>query len=83
MIDIAAGLLGLRVFKVRLPVEALAAALSIAERVSIPLPVRAEQILRLDEDKAFDHAEAAMDFGYSPKSLQEGILLELRQMGLA
>jgi nucleoside-diphosphate-sugar epimerase len=83
MIDIAAGLLGIRVFKVHLPVEALAAALSVAERVSIPLPVRAEQILRLDEDKAFDHAEAAMDFGYSPRSLQEGILLELRQMGLA
>jgi nucleoside-diphosphate-sugar epimerase len=83
MIDTVAGLLEIRAVKVHLPVTVLAAAVSAAKQASIPLPVSAEQVLRLTEDKAFDHAEAARDFGYAPRSLQEGILLELREMGLA
>jgi uncharacterized protein YbjT (DUF2867 family) len=83
MVDTVAGLLGLRAFRVHLPVAALAVIASAAERASIPLPVKAEQILRLSEDKAFDHTDAARDFGYAPRSFREGILLELKEMGLA
>jgi len=83
LVDTVAELLDLRTIKVHLPVAAFAAAVSAAKRASIPLPVSAEQILRLTEDKAFDHTEATKDFGYAPKPLREGILLELQEMGLA
>ena len=83
MVDTVAGLLDLRAFRVHLPVGVLAAVASAAERASVPFPVKAEQILRLSEDKAFDHTDAARDFGYAPRSFQEGILLELKEMGLA
>ena len=32
-----------------------------------------EQILRLNEDKVFDHEEAKADFGYEPISFKEGV----------
>ena len=39
------------------------------ERLGITMPIKAEQLLRLNEDKAFSHAEAADAFGYSPITL--------------
>ncbi|WP_040655487.1 NAD-dependent epimerase/dehydratase family protein [Rubidibacter lacunae] len=48
-------------------------------------PVRREQILRLQEDKAFSHAAAQQDFGFAPRSLPEGLEQEIelmRQAGL-
>jgi uncharacterized protein YbjT (DUF2867 family) len=35
--------------------------------------IKAEQILRLNENKAFDHSAAVNDFGYAPKSFAEVI----------
>ena len=37
------------------------------------MPIKAEQLLRLNEDKAFSHAEAADTFGYSPIAFEQGI----------
>ena len=48
-------------------------------------PVRREQILRLQEDKAFAHAAATAAFGYQPRSLEAGLTEEvelLRASGL-
>jgi len=43
----------------------------------IPFPVKAEQVLRLNENKDFSHAGAQKDFGFSPLSFEEGIGQEL------
>jgi uncharacterized protein YbjT (DUF2867 family) len=39
-----------------------------------------EQVLRLQEDKAFDHTAARKDFGFSPRSFAEGVRDEVRSM---
>jgi len=36
----------------------------------------------LNEDKAFDHQEAATEFGVTPRTFAAGAKLELQQMGL-
>ncbi|WP_204141998.1 NAD(P)-dependent oxidoreductase [Halomicronema sp. CCY15110] len=48
-------------------------------------PVRREQILRLQEDKAYSHDAATAAFGYQPRSLEAGLTEEvelLRASGL-
>ena len=82
IIDIICEIMGRRVRKVRLPIAPLVSALTMLERLPLRLPIKAEQILRLNEDKAFDHAEAIEDFGYRPRSFAEGIRMELREMGI-
>ena len=82
MVDMISGLLGRRVRKVHLPVAPVAALLHACERLSIRLPIRAEQILRLNEDKTFDHSRATADFGFDPVPFAEGIRMELHGLGL-
>ncbi|HXP20126.1 MAG TPA: NAD-dependent epimerase/dehydratase family protein [Streptosporangiaceae bacterium] len=53
------------------------------EQVSRRRWIRAEQLRRLAEDKAFSIEDAARDLGYSPRSFPEGIRAEARAMGLA
>jgi uncharacterized protein YbjT (DUF2867 family) len=77
IIDTVCRILGRRVRKVHLPIMPVAAALRTCERVHLRLPIRAEQILRLDEDKAFPWDDAARDFGFDPISLEEGIEREI------
>jgi nucleoside-diphosphate-sugar epimerase len=43
-------------------------------------PVRKEQILRLQEDKAYPHDAAKKDFNFNPRSLEVGIQQEVEQM---
>lgn len=40
-------------------------------------PIRREQILRLQEDKAYSHEAAKRDFGYEPRSLEIGLAQEI------
>lgn len=35
--------------------------------------LKEEQLLRLNENKAFDHGDAARDFGYNPRIFEDGI----------
>jgi nucleoside-diphosphate-sugar epimerase len=53
------------------------------ERLSRHPRIRAEQLLRLTEDKAFGIDDAIRDLGYAPRSFANGILDEARIMGLA
>lgn len=54
------------------------------ERVSRRRPrIRAEQLLRLAEDKAFSIAPATATFGYRPRPFAQGIAAEAQAMGLA
>ena len=44
--------------------------------------IRAEQLQRLAEDKAFSIQDAARDLGYAPRPFAEGIIAEARALGL-
>jgi uncharacterized protein YbjT (DUF2867 family) len=82
IIDTVCAALNRRVRKVHLPVTPLVSVLSTLERFTARLPIKAEQVLRLNEDKAFDSREAIEDFGYNPRSFAEGIKLEIQEMGI-
>ena len=53
------------------------AALQAVERLGFTFPIKAEQVLRLNEEKAFSHAEAAQVFGYAPMAFEQGIRQEV------
>ena len=55
--------------------------MALFERMRIPFPIKAEQVLRLapHENKDFSYAEAQKDFGFSSLSFEEGIQIELSQ----
>ncbi len=82
LIDTICTLLRRRVRKIHLALAPVALGLAAVERLGLRLPVRAEQVRRLDEDKAFDFGDAARDFGYAPRSFAEGLCCELREMGM-
>jgi uncharacterized protein YbjT (DUF2867 family) len=82
VVDTIGTMLGRRVVKVHLPVRALVAALALFEKCSIRLPIKAEQIVRLNENKTFDYDDAGRDFHYSPVSFAEGIRMEMQDMGI-
>lgn len=66
-----------RVWKIHLPFAPIVGLLRFFERFHIPFPIKAEQVLRLNENKNFSYEEAQRDFGFSPSSFEEGIALEL------
>jgi nucleoside-diphosphate-sugar epimerase len=78
VIDTVASALGKRVWKLRLPYMPIVNFLQFTERIRIRLPIKAEQVLRLNENKAFSYEEAQRDFGFSPRSFEEGIELECK-----
>lgn len=76
VIDTVASALGKRVWKLHLPYMPIVRLLQFTERIRIRLPIKAEQVLRLNENKAFSYEEAQRDFGFYPRSFAEGIELE-------
>jgi nucleoside-diphosphate-sugar epimerase len=82
LIDTTCALLRRRVRRIHLALAPVARGLAAIESLGLRLPVRAEQVRRLGEDKAFDFEDAARDFGYAPRSFAEGLRCELREMGL-
>ncbi len=85
VIHTAAKALGRRPVVVHLPVKPVIYLLRILERCRVLLPIKSEQILRLNEDKSFHHDEARSDFGYKPRDFADGIESEvtLLHAGLA
>ena len=83
LVRVAARAVGRDVRLVHVPLRLAVA----ATRAVRPLPfgraIAPEQVLRLAEDKAFDYAEARRDFGYHPRSFEEGVRLEAAALGLA
>ncbi len=63
---------------VPVPARPIIRVLSRVEATGRSLPVKAEQVERLIEDKAFDISEAVADLGFSPRSFDEGIRAEAR-----
>lgn len=77
VIDTIARLMNKRVWKLHTPSKPAVSLLALLERMRIPFPIKAEQVLRLNENKDFSYAEAQRDFGFSPLSFEEGIGMEL------
>jgi nucleoside-diphosphate-sugar epimerase len=77
IIDTVAGLLARRVWKIHIPAAPAVALLRGLEWLRLPIPLKSEQVERLNEDKAFDYSEAAADFGYTPRSFKDGMRQEL------
>ena len=77
VIDTVASALGKRVWKLHLPFMPIVRMLLFTERIKLRLPIKAEQVLRLNENKAFSYEEAQRDFGFSPRSFAEGIGMEI------
>ena len=85
LVKTAAGALGKKLRIVRLPLEPVRLLLGAAEKLRLPLPVGSEQVLRLQEDKAYPYEEARRELGYAPRSFREGVALEvarLRELGV-
>ncbi|MBI5945849.1 MAG: NAD(P)H-binding protein [Chloroflexi bacterium] len=77
VIDTVASALGRRVWKLHLPFMPIVRVLQFTERLGLRLPIKSEQVLRLNENKDFSYAEAQRDFGFSPREFEQGIKLEL------
>jgi nucleoside-diphosphate-sugar epimerase len=78
VIDTIARQLNKRVWKIHVPSKPIVSFLRLFEKIHIPFPIKAEQVLRLNENKDFSYAEAQRDFGFSPLSIEDGIGLELK-----
>ena len=77
VVRLTAQALGRRVRRIHIPARLIVTALQVSERLGITLPIKAEQVLRLNEDKAFSHAEAAEVFAYCPMDFEQGIRQEV------
>jgi uncharacterized protein YbjT (DUF2867 family) len=71
---------GRRCAIVRLPFTPVLAAVRLYSAVASTPRISVEQVLRLKEDKAFDHTAARTDFGFSPRSFADGVREEVRMM---
>jgi nucleoside-diphosphate-sugar epimerase len=77
-----AAAVGSRTRFVPVPLAPAVAALRTYERFSARPRIRAEQLERLAEDKAFAIDDAVHDLGYAPRPFAEGIRAEAAALGL-
>ena len=80
MVRVAAGALGRKARIVRVPTGPVRRVLEVAEVLRIPFPIKAEQVLRLNEDKAYPYEKAKKELDYAPRSFEEGIALEVKRL---
>jgi uncharacterized protein YbjT (DUF2867 family) len=72
---------GRRRWVVRLPFWPVRAGVMLYN-ACVPRPrLSVEQVERLREDKAFDHADARRDFGFAPRAFSDGVAAEARLVG--
>ena len=83
VIDTIATLMNRRIWKLHIPSIPVVSLLGLFERLRIPFPIKAEQVLRLNENKSFSYEEAQTGFEFRPLSFMEGIAIELRQTGIS
>jgi hypothetical protein len=71
---------GRRRLIVRLPFGPAVGAVRLYNSVVSRPRISVEQVLRLREDKCFDHSAAREHFGFSPRSFADGVRDEVRGM---
>ena len=64
----------------RLPFRPVREVVRLYNAVASKPRITLEQLLRLQEDKAFDHTAAREDFGFSPRSFAEGVRDEVQRL---
>jgi len=77
VVHLTAQALDRRVQRFHIPASPMVGFLQFLEHLGIILPIKAEQVLRLNEDKAFSHEDAAEVFGYTPMAFEQGIREEV------
>lgn len=77
VIDTLSRLLGRRIHKVFIPLWLGLAAARLSRSLPLGPRISPEQILRLEEDKAYDFDRARDDFGYRPLSFFDGAQREM------
>jgi nucleoside-diphosphate-sugar epimerase len=82
VVDITANAIGKKVLKIHIPMKLSYNLLKFYEKTTSKPILKAEQVLRLNENKDFSHDEARKDFGYSPLSFEEGIKHEVEYLDL-
>ena len=82
VVDITAKALDKKVLKIHIPMKLSYNLLRFYEELTSKPILKAEQVLRLNENKDFSHEEAYKDFGYSPLSFEEGIKREVEYLKL-
>jgi len=80
VIDTIARQMNRQVRKFHIPFRPVVSALAFFERLRLPTLIKAEQILRLNEDKSFSYEDAQRDFEFRPLTFEEGIKLELNSL---
>lgn len=80
VIDCIAEQLHKKVIKLHLPAAFTVYILSALARIRIHLPIKAEQIQRLNENKNFDIQAAVAAFNFQPRSFASGIAIELQHL---
>jgi uncharacterized protein YbjT (DUF2867 family) len=76
VIDTVCHVLGRRVLKLRIPLRISVLFLTLCNKI-FPTKLTPEQLLRLNEDKAFSYEEAARDFDFAPLAFAEGVRREI------
>ena len=82
LVDTVLSILGRKVLRFHLPVSPLVRTCKWAETRGFSFFVRADQIERLNEDKAFTYDEAVRDFHFSSLSFETGVKRQIEGMGL-
>jgi nucleoside-diphosphate-sugar epimerase len=76
VVEQAAAAVGRRPRIVAVPLRPVIGAARLYERVARSPRIRAEQVARLAEDKAFDIGPARADLGFTPRPFSQGIAEE-------
>lgn len=80
VINTVSQLLNKKVRRVHIPVKPVLLGLSGYEKISKKPILKAEQVLRLNENKNFSHLEAVEDFNFQTRTFREGIEKEIKLM---
>ncbi|KIL40127.1 3-beta hydroxysteroid dehydrogenase [Gordoniibacillus kamchatkensis] len=80
IVDQTSKALNKAVKKVYVPLNTAIPLISLYNKFSKNPKIKVEQILRLNENKAFDHSEASEDFNFVSRSFAEGIGQEVQRL---
>ena len=76
VIDQVCAAMGVRRIKIHVPLPVAQRLARLANRLQKRVRITSEQLLRLNENKVFDYADAQRDIGFHPRTFAEGIRLE-------
>ena len=82
LVQTVARLMGRRLRLMHIPARPAVKTLQLIEKMGLRIPIKAEQVLRLNEDKAFSWEAAAADFDFAPRTFAKGVEAEIRSMGI-